>query len=68
LDIAGLQENVSAIMGALEGDVPKAVREAIYQLESELDSIRFTVADARQATEVEKAIAELGNLIDSYDR
>jgi hypothetical protein len=68
LDIEGLQQNVSAIMGAIEGDVPNAVREAVYQLESEIDSIRFTVADDRQAIEVEKAVAELEILIDSHDR
>jgi hypothetical protein len=67
LDLAGLQQNFSAVMGAIEGDVPKAVREAIYQLESDLDSIRFTVGDAEQALEVEKAIIELENLIDNYD-
>jgi hypothetical protein len=44
IDIAGLEQVLSAVVSAMEGDVPKEVREATYGLDAEVDSIRFTVS------------------------
>jgi hypothetical protein len=53
LDIGGLQANISAVMGVLS---PTPVREAVYQAEAAIDSIRFTVDRARQRGAVELAL------------
>lgn len=63
IDVAGLQQNVSAVMGAMEGDIPKTVRDAVFGVEAELDSIHFTVNETKQAAEVEKLFSELEHLI-----
>jgi hypothetical protein len=67
LDISGLQQNASLVMSAMEGDVPKEVRDAGFSLEGELDSIRFTVRQDQQARKVDKTFGELEDLIKRYD-
>jgi hypothetical protein len=56
LDIKGLQANLSAVMGVLG---PKAIREAVYQAEAAIDSIRFTVDRPRQRGAVELALKQM---------
>jgi hypothetical protein len=68
MDIAGLQENLSAVMGAMEGDIPREIREAVLVAEGDIDIIRFTYGEARQAAEVDKAVSELEELIAEHYR
>ena len=63
IDISGLWQNASLVMSTMEGDVPKEVRDAVFSLEGELDSVRFTVRQDQQAREVEKIFGELEDLI-----
>jgi hypothetical protein len=67
LDLSGLQQNASAVMSAMEGDVPKEVRDAVFSLEGDLDSILYTVSTQRQAEEVVKAFNDLEKLAAKYD-
>jgi len=66
LDIAGLQANISAVMSAIEGDVPKPIREAIFSLEAEVDSIRFTVSSSSQTSYVDEAFLKLEKLLEEF--
>jgi hypothetical protein len=61
LDIVGAGSSIAAEAGAIEGDVPKPVREAIERAVNNLDSIYWTTGDAAAAdrvlSEVEEVIA-----------
>jgi hypothetical protein len=56
LDIVGLQLNLAAVMGALS---PTAVREAVYQAEAAIDSIRSTMERPAQRAVVERVLKQL---------
>lgn len=66
IDIVDIQQKLSAIMSALESDVPKEVRERIFKAEAEIDSIRFTINTDDQYIEVNKTLDELESLINKY--
>ena len=63
LDIAGVCSNIAAEAGAIEGDVPKPVREAIERAEGELDSIYWTTGDAAEA---DRVLGEVEDVIARY--
>ena len=66
IDAAGLQANLSAVMMALEGDLPRRVRQAIVDLEAAVELIRFTSSGEKQVSALEGEFAELeGVLTDS---
>lgn len=67
LDIEGLQRNLSAVMSALEGDVPKEIHAAIQRAEAWVDSIRFTMNAADQPAEIERVLAELEGVVRRHD-
>jgi hypothetical protein len=67
LDIVDVEERISAAMSALEGDVPADVREVMYVLDAEVDSIRFTVSDREQKEGVEEAFHNLHAVVSRYD-
>jgi hypothetical protein len=59
LGIDGLQHNLSALMSALGGEVPREIRSAIRNTEAQVDSIRFTTSDSEQPSAVDNALGEL---------
>jgi hypothetical protein len=67
LNVEGLQQNIASVMTALEGDVPKEVRETIYEAEAAIELISFTVASAEQATALEKVFSELEGVIANHE-
>lgn len=67
IDAVGLQQNLSAVISALEGDVPKEVSEAILKAEAWVDSIRFTVNESKQASEIEKVLCKLEAVLAQYN-
>lgn len=66
INIVDIQQKLSAIMSALESDVPKEVKERIFKAEAEIDSIRFTINTDDQYVEVNKILGELESLINKY--
>ena len=56
LDAPGVQRNLDASCRALEGDVPKVIRNAICHAEAALELICFTTKDRR---EVERVLSDL---------
>ena len=63
MDIIGLAANIAAESGAIEGDVPKPVREAIERVVDKLDSIYWTTGDAAQ---VDGVLNEAEDMIARY--
>ena len=68
LSIEGLQQNFSAVMSALEGDVPKEIHEAIRKAEARVDSIRFTINEADRPAEVGRVLGELEAVVHRFYR
>jgi hypothetical protein len=68
LNIEGLQQNLSAVMSALEGDVPKEIHDAVRKAEAWVDSIRFTVNVAEQPREVGRVLDELEDKVHRFYR
>lgn len=64
MTIEGLQRNVGALEMALEGTIPKAVRDEVLRAESEIDTIRFSFAKEQQIHEVARVCQELEAVID----
>lgn len=48
VDLPSLQHEFGAAAGALEGDVPKEVRDSADNTEAQLDYVRFVTVGARQ--------------------
>jgi hypothetical protein len=65
LSIEDLQRTLSAVMSALESDVPKSIHEALFEAEARVDSIRFTVGHADQPVAVARVLSDLESLIDN---
>ena len=63
LDIVGVGRNIAAEGGAIEGDVPKPVREAIERVVDKLDSIYWTTGDM---AEVDRVLGEVEAVIARY--
>jgi hypothetical protein len=59
LDAEGLGQNIAATMTALEGDIPKSMREALFKAESDIELIRFTVDQDQERIEIEKVLRKL---------
>lgn len=59
MGIEGLQRNLSAVMSALEGDVPTEIHAAVRQAEARLERIRFTVNQVDRPTEVGRVLDQL---------
>lgn len=53
-----LQLVVSANMSALEGDVPSTVRDAMFQLEADIDSARFATSTAERPGRISRSLEE----------
>lgn len=68
LSIEGLQQNLSAVMSALESDVPKPIREVLFETEARVDSIRFTVSRADQAAALEEVLSHLESVIAKFEK
>jgi hypothetical protein len=62
LDAEGVTRNLSAIWGALEGDVPKEVRDAIIRAEGAIEIARFSTGGRRETLRI------LGELRDTIAR
>jgi hypothetical protein len=58
-----LQYDLSAIMSAMENDIPKKIRDAVRSAESQIDSIRFTVNESDQRAHVERVLNELESVM-----
>jgi len=67
LDVDGLQENIAAIMTALEGDVPQDIRDVIRHAESEIEFIRFMVNSSEQRSAVEKILRGIDDTLSKYE-
>ncbi len=48
LDAEGVTRNLSGIWGALEGDVPKEVRDGIFDAENMIESAHFPRGDRQE--------------------
>jgi len=68
LGIEGLQQNLSAVMSALEGDVAKEIHDALRKAEAWVDSIRFTVNEADRPAEVGRVLDELEGIVRRFYR
>jgi len=58
-----LQAEVSGNMSALEGDVPKPIRDAALDLESSIDSARFTVDESLLHTAITQLVDKFATLV-----
>ncbi len=67
LSIADLELNLGAVMTAMEGDVPKDIRDAVFDAETQVDSIRFMVPESRQSEEIGELFRELEAIIARHD-
>jgi len=68
LPVEDLQQTLSAVMSALESDVPKPVRDALFEAEAQVDSARFTVDTAERPHAVANILDALETAIDSSTR
>jgi hypothetical protein len=68
LSIEGLQQSLSAVMSALEGDVPKEIHDAVRKAEGWVDSIRFTMNEADRSAEVGRVLDELEGVVHRFYR
>jgi hypothetical protein len=64
--IVDLQRFISATASAMEGDVPKEVREAAYKLDAEIDSIRFSVSASEQPKRVQEVFRDFERTVSHY--
>jgi hypothetical protein len=63
ISIEELRARVNGNMSALEGDVPKAIREAAFVLEANIDLVRFTVEKSSQQETIAQLIDNFAALI-----
>jgi hypothetical protein len=63
IDIEGLSHGIGQSCSLLENDIPKPIREALKRADSEIESIRFTINQADQPTEVAKLWRELEEVL-----
>ena len=66
LDAEGLQQNLAAVMPALEGDVPEEIRKLLHNAEASIELIRFTVDSSEEAAALERIFTEIEHGISSY--
>jgi hypothetical protein len=66
LSITGLQQNVEAISGAIEGDIPKPIRIVIENSVGDLELARFG-SEEIERERVERIHATLERLLKQYD-
>lgn len=66
LTAEGIFQNISALMTALEGDVPREIREAFLYVDAEIDTIIYSVSESHQRERIDRVLTELEELIDSY--
>jgi hypothetical protein len=66
ISIEGLQANLSGEVAAMEGDVPRQVRDAVTRAEAWIDSARFSRGGSLQREEAERALEELERVISRY--
>jgi hypothetical protein len=62
-----LQRVLSGVMSAVESDVPKPVRDALFQAEARVDSARFTIDIADQPDEIGKILDDLESVLEAAD-
>jgi hypothetical protein len=65
LPVEALQQTLSAVMSALESDVPKPVRDALFEAEAQVDSARFTVDTPERPRAVASILDDLETAIDA---
>lgn len=58
-----LQRVLSAVMSAVESDVPRPVRDALFQAEARVDSARFTVDIDDQPDAIGKVLDDLESAV-----
>lgn len=63
LSLEDIQHTLSAIMSALEGDIPTTIREAFFDSEARIDSIRFTINESDRKKEVLRVLTDLDKTI-----
>jgi hypothetical protein len=65
LGVADLQQTLSAIRTAIEGDMPAAaiIRQAIRDAEYHIEIAWFTMEQAEQAVEINKILNELESIV-----
>jgi hypothetical protein len=62
-----LQSVFSAAMSAVESDVPKSVRDALFQTEARVDSARFTVNRADQPDAIKLILDDFESTLQETD-
>ncbi len=67
LPVEALQQTLSAVMSAVESDVPKPVRDALFEAEAQVDSARFTVDRAERPSAVASILIDLENAINASE-
>jgi hypothetical protein len=68
IDLDGLAENLSAVLPAVEGDLPHDVRKCLKKVEATVEHTRFAVNKDRHAKELDPVFTELEHLVADYDR
>ena len=63
-----LQRTLSGVMSAVESDVPKTVRDALFEAEARVDSACFTTNTADQPEAIAKILDDFEAVLDSTDR
>jgi hypothetical protein len=63
LSVEELQVHISGNMSAIEGDVPKAIRDAAFVLEANIDTVRFTVDESSQHATITELMRDFASLI-----
>lgn len=62
-----LQSVLSGMMSAMESDVPKPVRDALFQTEARIDSARFAIDTTDQPKEIASILDEFESTLRTVD-
>ena len=65
ITIEDLQMNLAGHLAVLETDVPFEIRTELIKMDSEIDSIRFTMSSHKQNMTVKRMLANLEKTIQS---
>jgi hypothetical protein len=62
-----LQRTFSAVMSAAGSDIPKSVRDALFQAEARIDSARFTVDRAGEPVAIKQILEDFDSTLQAAD-
>jgi hypothetical protein len=67
IDVEELQANIAAVGMAMEGHLPKSLRQIVYDADNRLEEIRFAVNERDQHREVERVLHDLEGEVAALD-